>query len=194
MPESLYSSVGSTSSSLLERVKASDEDAWRRLVRLYGALVLYWCRKSGLQVTDRNDVFQDTFRSVARHIAEFRHDRPEDSFRGWLRTITLSKIRDHFRQAKRELPAAGGTDAYEQLLQAADAADGPDVEIELVLKQALAMVEAEFEPRTWRAFWRVTADGLSTDAVAEELGMSTAAVRQAKSRVLRRLRQELDGF
>jgi RNA polymerase sigma-70 factor (ECF subfamily) len=194
MPESLHSSVGSTSSSLIERVKARDDDAWQRLVRLYGALVLYWCRKSGLPPTDRNDVFQDVFRSVARHIAEFRHDHKEDSFRGWLRTITRSKICDHFRQIGRELPAVGGTDAYQQLLQVADDKDDPASEMEIVLKQALAMVEAEFEPKTWIAFWRATVDGLPTDVVAKELSMSTAAVRQSKSRVLRRLREELDGF
>lgn len=33
--------------------------------------------------------------------------------------------------------------------------------------------------------------GLSHEAVAEELAMSQAAVRQAKSRVLRRLREQL---
>ena len=33
-----YESIGPTSSSLLERVKAEDQDAWQRLVRLYRRL------------------------------------------------------------------------------------------------------------------------------------------------------------
>jgi len=78
MPESFttdYESLGSTSSSLLDRVKAHDSDAWRRLVRLYGRLVLHGCRTSGLQPADRADVFQEVFRSVAGHIDDFRRDQ-----------------------------------------------------------------------------------------------------------------------
>ena len=95
-----FESIGSTSSSLLERLKAHDQDAWQRLVRLYGRLVLYWCRKTNIPQADREDVFQEIFRSVARHVAEFRRDRPGDSFRGWLHSITQSKIADHFRRCQ----------------------------------------------------------------------------------------------
>ena len=50
---------------------------------------------------------------------------------------------------------------------------------------------AEFEERTWQAFWRVTVEGQDTAEVAAQLGISANGVRQAKSRVLRRLREEL---
>ena len=39
-------SAGSTSPSLLVRVKARDQEAWRRLVRLYGPLVAFWRRST----------------------------------------------------------------------------------------------------------------------------------------------------
>lgn len=53
------------------------------------------------------------------------------------------------------------------------------------------MVRSEFEDRTWQAFWRVAVEGHATAEVAADLGITANAVRQAKSRVLRRLRQEL---
>jgi RNA polymerase sigma-70 factor (ECF subfamily) len=55
-------------------------------------------------------------------------------------------------------------------------------------------VRAGFENRTWEAFRRVVIDRQSSAQVAMEMGMSVVAVYQAKSRVLRRLRQELDGL
>ena len=60
--------------------------------------------------------------------------------------------------------------------------------------QTLELVQNEFEPRTWQAFLRVTIGGLSPTAVAEELGMNVGSVYTAKSRVLRRLREEMDGL
>ena len=55
----------------------------------------------------------------------------------------------------------------------------------------LGLVRHEFEDRTWRAFWRVTVEGHSPAEVAAEMGITPSAIRQAKSRVLRRLKEEL---
>jgi RNA polymerase sigma-70 factor (ECF subfamily) len=60
------------------------------------------------------------------------------------------------------------------------------------MQRALQLVQSEFEPRTLQAFWQSTVDGRSTADVAADLGMSPKAVRQAKYRVLNRLRHELD--
>src|ERR1043166_3893337 len=92
------SSAFRTSPSLLLRVQANDQIAWTRLVDLYAPLVYHWCRRAQLGPEDTGDVFQETFRAVSQHIHAFRRDRPGDSFRGWLRTITQNKIRDHFRR------------------------------------------------------------------------------------------------
>jgi RNA polymerase sigma-70 factor (ECF subfamily) len=60
--------------------------------------------------------------------------------------------------------------------------------------RVLELVRAEFENRTWEVFWRIVVDGQSAAEVANSMGLSLPAVYQAKSRVLRRLRQELDGL
>ena len=43
----------------------------------------------------------------------------------------------------------------------------------------------------WKAFWAVQMDGRGTDEVGAELGLTPSAVRKAKFRVLRRLREEM---
>ena len=57
--------------------------------------------------------------------------------------------------------------------------------------RALDLIKNEFEERTWRAFWLTAVGDRVPNEVALELGMSAGAVRVAKSRVLRRLREEL---
>jgi len=59
----------------------------------------------------------------------------------------------------------------------------------MALAGVLETIRAEFESRTWQAFWRTTVDGRAPAHVAEDLEMSVAAVYMAKSRVLCRLRQ-----
>ena len=56
------------------------------------------------------------------------------------------------------------------------------------------MLKSEFETRTWDAFWRATVEREKAAVIAAEMGMTVHAVYQAKSRVLRRVRQELDGL
>jgi RNA polymerase sigma-70 factor (ECF subfamily) len=186
-----------TSRSLLERVRADEPAAWDRLVGLYAPLVLHWCRRWGLQEQDAADVFQEVFQAVATHIAGFRKEGRGDTFRGWLRTITGNKVRDHFRRRGREPAGAGGTDALARMAQipapeAEEKDNAADANAEQGLfHRALEEIRADFEERTWQAFWRTAVEGRAPKEVGAELGMTPGAVRVAKSRVLHRLREEL---
>jgi RNA polymerase sigma-70 factor (ECF subfamily) len=189
---------GSTSPSLVQRLGARDAEAWRRFCDLYGPLVYHWCQQSQMQPADAADVVQEVCSAVSKSIERFDGNRGGGSFRGWLRTITRNKINDFYRRAARQARAAGGTDAQMQMALVGesipDEASAIDDRREQVLlcHRALEIVRAEFEQRTWGAFWRVVVEGQSTADVAAEMRVTPNAVRQAKSRVLRRLREELD--
>jgi RNA polymerase sigma-70 factor (ECF subfamily) len=191
------SSSAATSRSLLDRVKANETDAWERLIGLYAPLVYRWCSRFDLSDHETADIFQEVFQAVATHIGTFRKAKEGDTFRGWLHTITTNKVRDHFRKAGREPTGEGGTEAQRRLSAVpADASlgidDSDDERTECNLfRQALDLIRGEFEPRTWQAFWLSTVEGLAAKDVGAELEMSPGAVRVAKSRVLRRLREEL---
>lgn len=191
------SSDSSISSSLLRDVRLLDPAAWRRLVDLFSPEVYEWARKAGLQPTDASDVLQEVFRAVVASIADFRRDRPNDSFRGWLWTIARNKIRDHFRKIGAVGAAAGGTDAQRFLesipetLPTEESKAGAEPATRRVSRRLLNLIRDEFEKQTWDAFWRTAVDGVAAVEVARELGMSSGAVRQAKYRVLRRFREEI---
>lgn len=187
----------STSSSLIQRVVARDQDAWKRLTHLYTPLVYSWCRKHGVQAYDASDIVQEVFRGVHQAIDGFRGDRPGDTFRGWLWAITRNKIRDHYRDRADQVIASGGSKAQLMLREVPD--DEPAAELtsdaagdsHSLLMPVLELVRAEFEEKTWRAFWRSAVDGAETSDIADELGIRPSTVRTAKSRVLIRLREKL---
>ena len=186
-----------TSLSLLQRASAHDATAWQRVLELYRPLVLSWCARQGVRVDDADDVAQEVFSAAAAALATFHHDRPGDTFRGWLRGITRNQVLMHFRRSRGQPSAAGGSAARIALENVADslAATGDQPEdtagIDQLHRRALDYVRGECTERMWQAFWRTAIDERTPADVGAELGMTPAAVRQAKSRVLRRLKQEL---
>ena len=96
--------------------------------------------------------------------------------------------------------ASGGSAALEQLAQRAEepattASGGPPCNEMLRLRRrAVEIVQAGVEERTWQAFWRVVVDHRSVSEVADELGLSPQAVYDAKYRLRRKMRQELEGL
>ena len=97
----LASDASSASSSLLMGARLGCDESWCRLVRLFAPLVYRWCWKSNVRGSEADDVVQDVFVSVFRRLGDFRRERPADSFRGWLWTLTNHKLADHWRAAKR---------------------------------------------------------------------------------------------
>lgn len=182
-----------TSISLLQRLRRKDEsEAWERFVKLYTPLIFRWARNNGLTATEAEDLVQDVLSVVVVKIAEFQVD-PEKSFRGWLRTVTVNRCRDLLRRRGRtpqvtrdgdlNPDARGGNDSFAELEYR-----------QYVVNRALELMRTEFEESTWKACWECVVNDRRGDEVAQELGLTINAVYVAKSRVLRRLRHELEGL
>lgn len=186
----------STSLSLLSRLRAHDQEAWRECLGLYTPLVLRWCMRQGLSESDAADLTQEVFGKVTTHIEQFHKDNSGGSFRGWICRITHHEIADFFRRRESTaLPAAGGTDAQLRMQEIPERpTPEPDAEevrqeTRYLYQKAMHVARAEFPERAWQMFWRTAVDGNPAGAVAAEFGATPAAVRQVKSRVLRRLKQ-----
>jgi RNA polymerase sigma-70 factor (ECF subfamily) len=179
-----------TSASLLERLRRPDDPAvWDRLVDLYAPLIHAWGRRARLQDADAADLVQDTFLLLRVKLPEFRYD-PSRSFRNWLRTLALNCWRARKRKRQPE-PLDDRTEPLQ---------DDPVPSFwekdyrQYLAARALAVMQREFEPKTWQACWMVTAEGRSPAEVAADLGMTVGAVYTARCRVLARLRIELAGL
>jgi RNA polymerase sigma-70 factor (ECF subfamily) len=184
----------STSTNLIRGAQTGDGASWKRLVSLYSPLVYGWCRDSGLAAGDAADILQEVFMAVWRGRAGFTRDKPGQSFRGWLRVIARSKIADHFRDSAAHLVDAATQNFINELAAPEDSSTGIGCEqrrVRQLLDRALEAIRPDFEPATWRAFQLSALQERDTAEVAAELGMTAAAVRQAKYKVFRRLREEL---
>jgi RNA polymerase sigma-70 factor (ECF subfamily) len=183
-----------TSISLLERLHRLEERAaWEQFVTLYTPLLFFWTRRLGMNETDAADLIQDVFTVLIEKLPDFQYDAGK-SFRAWLRTITYNKWRD-FQRRRAADPIRQGSEALPEM-PAPDVSD-PFWEQEYrqhLVGQALELMRQEFQPTTWKACWECVVAGRPAGQVAVELGMSVEAVYTAKSRVLRRLRQELRGL
>lgn len=184
----------STRPSLLEKLRCTgDHQAWQEFVDLYTPLLYQWARRAGLQDPDAADLLQDVFTTLVQKLPEFHYDKHR-SFRAWLYTVTLNEWRDNRKRRGRQ-PLPGDANA----LAAVAAPEGLDAGGEqeyrhYVVGQALALMRREFQPTTWKACWELVVSGRPARDVARELGISENAVYIAKGRVLRRLRQQLDGL
>ncbi len=154
---------------------------------------LLLARKTGLEAEDAADAVQEVWKAVSARLDGFQRGDNIGAFRRWLWTITRNKACDHFRKRCGEAQAAGGTDAR-QLLETVpenEPADATGVQEHGLLHRALELIRPEYEERTWKAFWRLTVDGVSAPDVVKEIGMAANAVHQAKFRIIRRLREEM---
>ena len=188
-----------TSVSLLERLAGTPtEDDWRRLLDLYQPLLRAWMARAGVAPADADDLVQDVLLVVFREVGAFRRRGP-GAFRGWLRTILANRVRDYFRGRKYQPTATGDSDFLRRLdeLECADSALSRQWDREHdehVIASLLRSVQGDFAAVTCQAFVRHALEGQPAARVAEELGLSLHSVVLAKSRVLKRLRQEAAGL
>jgi RNA polymerase sigma-70 factor (ECF subfamily) len=189
------SSNENTSLTLLDRLRNDDPAAWSVMVRLYTPLVHRWGSRAGVQTADLEDLSQEVFRSAAGGVSGFRRDRPGDSFRGWLHGITRNFLLKYFERRQRSPQAPGGTDAYLRLQEVSAPSEESSDQIQddkhALYLRALDLMKDKFEEKTWQAFWQTVIDGGDPEEVASRLGLTAAAVRKYKSRVLQKLRSEL---
>ena len=188
-----------TSVSLLGRLAgAPTDDDWRRLDALYRPLLRAWVARAGVPASDADDLVQDVLLIVFREVAGFEW-RGQGAFRAWLRTILAHRVRDYFRGQKYRPTATGDSDFLRRL----DELESPESALsrlwdrdhdEHVAASLLRRVQGDFAPATWEAFRRHALEGEPAAHIALEMGLSLNSVLLAKSRVLKRLRQELAGL
>ncbi len=191
--------VPSTRVSLLVRLKAPrNERAWIEFVEIYEPLIHRLARARGIQEADADDLAQEVFGRVAGVIDQWDPDPARGSFRAWLSRIARNLIVNLLAARRRQTAGFGiGGSEMVEILEAQPAADADSALFDIeyrrqVFASAAQRARAYFHETTWQAFWRTGVEGRDVSAVAAELGMTPGALYVARSRVMARLRQEID--
>lgn len=187
--------------SLLSRLRnLEDQNSWQRFYDTYWQLIFNVARRTGLNEAEAQDVVQETVIAIAKQMPNFRYDRAQGTFKGWLLTITHRRITDLYR--RRHYHQGGRLVAREQPLDTPLLATQPYPELALekiwadeweqhVLQTALTRVKKGIKPLQFQMFHLHVIKGVQVEEVARRLGVKSAEVYWAKYRLGTRLRKEI---
>lgn len=180
-----------TRATLLARIRDNrDTEAWGEFYSLYGPLLFRYARARGLSEDDAEEVRAKCYESIVKNIAKFEYDRSRGSFKAWLRTLVNRRVAELWRK-RREQQADSAT-----LRQRA--ADDPTPEDifdrqwkRQHIRYCVERVREQVAENTYKAFCMIVLDGKSVADACSALDMNANQVYQAKSRVLRRVRDQM---
>jgi RNA polymerase sigma-70 factor (ECF subfamily) len=184
----------STRATLLLRLRdRTDSLSWAEFHERYGQLLYRYARKRGASPVDAEDIVQDVALALLKALDGFEYDAEKGRFRAYLR---VSVIRAMARRAGKQAKQGDIVDPHNfDYLSAVDEA-GADEQWEQEwrahrLRWALREVASSFEPVTLDAFRMHVLAGKPVRDTALALGISEASVYQAKSRVLKQVKERL---
>jgi len=172
-----------TDGALVRAARGGDDQAFEALLLRHERRVLRLLRLLGVAAADREDVAQDVFVRVFRHLGSFRQGRP---FSAWIYRITVNAAHDH-RQRTRRL--SGLEDAWEEAHEAlGDARGSAEALVDrrdsrLRLEAALARLSE----RERAVFVLCELEELSSREVGRALGIHAITVRRHLGRARARL-------
>lgn len=168
--------------------------AWDEFVALYRPVIYRMARRRGLQDADAQDLTQEVLVRIAKSIEHYQ-PQPDTRFRHWLRRVARNAIMTVLTRTSPDV-GLSATDHGPQVneLTADTSVDGQELAIEVqreIYLRAAAIVRTEVNADTWQAFELTVIQGQTCDAAAKTLGKSIGTIYAARSRIMKRLRDQV---
>lgn len=185
-----------TRQTLLAALKSpQDSAAWEDFVVVYRPVFYRMARRRGMQDADAQDLAQQVLIRISAAIERYEHQQGT-RFRHWLRRVGNNAIATALTKSPRDA-AAGGSVAIDLLAEqpAATVELTQELENEYEREQylrAAVVVRADVASETWHAFELTMIDGMTCEAAAETLGKSIGTIYAARSRIVKRLRSQIE--
>ncbi|MBT5382938.1 MAG: sigma-70 family RNA polymerase sigma factor [Phycisphaerae bacterium] len=162
------------------------ELGWNEFADKYSRIIAGFARNAGLPAQEADDVLQDVLMGFFRVSDRFEYDPKKGRFRGYLKRVTLNAIRARHRKKR---PTTGFDDTVDPPAESDLDAAWDRQWTEQLLQRAMGEARNEVEERTWQSFELYGVRGVPAEEVAKETGMTPAAIRHAKMRLTRRVRE-----
>lgn len=187
-PETRFSLIGRLSN-------PENVEAWNEFAQIYQPMIFRIARRRGLQHADASEVTQEVLTRVANAVESWDPDRNKGTFRGWIYRITRNVTIDYLRKAGRQ-PINLDTLSSVPIRDFSDPSQEQSREFQMEYEKQLFVwaankIQGEFKPRTWQAFWTTAVEGKSVRETAIELSMTAGAIYVSRSRVMKRLSEEV---
>ena len=190
-----------TRSSLIHRLKATiNGESWQDFFNTYWELIFNVARRAGLSHADAQDVVQETIVKVHKSFDRFQYDRKRGSFKGWLRSVTRSRLAEHFKKQQKRLPLNQPfADSNEN--PTAEIIDPNGLELKNIWKEewhkhiihsALTRLKRVVSPKQFQIFKCYCIDEWTVSEISKALNVNAAQIYMAKQRVGKLFKQELE--
>ena len=194
-----------TRSSLINRLKATiNGESWEVFFNTYWELIFSVARRAGLSEADSQDIVQETILKVHKSLDRFQYNRERGSFKGWLRTITRSRLTEHFKKQQRQPQTQQPREDEDDPLANLADPQGPELEriwneewSRSLIQRSLAFLKQQVSLKQYQIFKCHCIDEWTVKEVCDALNVNAAQVYMAKQRVgkifaakLERLKQE----
>jgi RNA polymerase sigma factor (sigma-70 family) len=191
-----------TRETLLSRLRDLDDNSsWREFFETYWKLIYKVARKAGFTDAAAQDIVQETFVTVARHLPEFRYNPSVGSFKNWLLQITRSRIIDALR--RKHVKTGDAFVRREERLDTSVLESHPaDAGVTLdtiwedewrthVLDTAMERVKEHADARQFQMFYLHVIKNLTARDVAKRLEAKLPEIYFAKYKISARLKREV---
>tara|TARA_Y100000589_G_C26904167_1_gene527533 strand:- start:44 stop:676 length:633 start_codon:yes stop_codon:yes gene_type:complete len=180
-----------TRSSLIQRLKATiNGQSWEEFFQTYWQLIYNVARRSGLSEVDSQDVVQETILKVHNSMEKFEYNRKRGSFKGWLRTVTRSRLAEYFKKQQRRPGTSRPVDNSGEVLNSMADPEGPELEKiwdeewqRNLIQAALTRTKKLTSPKQFQIFKCHYIDGWTVKETCKTLGVNAAQIYMAKQRV-----------
>jgi RNA polymerase sigma factor (sigma-70 family) len=187
---------GSTDTTLIERCRQGDAQAWELLVERYQRLVYSIPRRAGLDNEQAADVFQQVFVALFENLHRLEH--PE-RLAAWLATTARRESWRISRQQRTantvRLPNVHDEQGTSSLDMLPDTAILPDEQLEQLEQQHIIrqkVMTLDDRCRTLLTMLFYQADPPSYQDIAKTLQIRVGSVGAIRARCLQKLRQSLE--
>lgn len=189
-----------TRSSLIQRLKATiNGESWEEFFHTYWELIYNVARRAGLSEADAQDIVQETILKVHNSLDRFEYNRKRGTFKGWLRTVTRSRLNDFFKKQQRRPSLNQPLEEAADELQNLEDPEGPEIEKiwdeewnRNLIQAALSRTKKLSSPKQFQIFKCHYIDEWTVRETCRTLGVNAAQVYMAKQRVGKIFREAVE--
>lgn len=185
--------------SMLQRLNdRTDQRAWDQFINRYRPVIFRVAQRMGLSFADADEATQEVLVQLLRVVSQWSAERPNATFRGWLYRVARHVI-IKYRRTQEQYRATDvnewGQEQMEQTVSSANPGQEFDREFRQQTFLAIAgRIRPLFSESNWQAFWKTYVESEDIAVVARVLQLRVSDVYVARSRILRRFREEAEKF
>lgn len=173
-----------------------DENAWNEFVAVYNNYIYVIIRQMNVPTDDCDDLLQQIFLKIWKGFPNFEYGKNRSKFRTWLGNVSHSVVYDYFRKRK-SISNKQNKVSEESLNDSFKSISEPEIE-EIVEREwrvyisnlAMQNLKKVFSGNAIEAF-ELSLKEVPGEEIASKLGIALDSVYMLKSRVKKRLIEEI---